>query len=80
MEATSGQVVDTVVIPVTEVANSNAMEKAGFIKAIMNLKEDGVIIDTISTDRHTQTRKRLRTDPIFKGMIRKGHFKIDTLL
>ena len=45
----------------------------------MNLKEDGIIIDTISTDRHTQIRKLLRTDPIFKDMIRKGHFKIDSL-
>ena len=67
MNATSGEVVDTVVIPVTEVANSNAMEKAGFIKSVLDLKEEGVNISTISTDSHIQIRKLMRTDPRFSG-------------
>ena len=65
MNATSGEVVDTVVIPVTEVANSNAMEKAGFINSVLDLKEDGVNICMISTDTHIQIRKLMRTDPRF---------------
>ena len=72
MDAKSGHVVDTVVVPVTDVANSNAMEKAGFIKTMMNLKDEGVVVDTVSTDRHTQIRKLVRTDPRFKGNICSG--------
>ena len=67
MDPTTGEVVETVVIPVTDVANSNAMEKAGFVKVVLDLQNEGINIHTISTDRHIQIRKLMRTDPRFKG-------------
>ena len=39
METVSGKVVDTVVIPVTDVKNSNAMEKRGFTKVLKKIEE-----------------------------------------
>ena len=61
----TGRVIDTVVIPVTEVKNSNAMEKAGFTKILNRLKIEGVKVDIVSTDKHTQIIKLMRIDPNF---------------
>ena len=69
METQTGQVVDTVVIPVIEVANSNAMEKEGFIRILRKLKEEGVIVDIISTDKHVQIKKLMRVDPEFNSIM-----------
>ena len=68
IETETGRVVDTVVVPVTDVKNSNAMEKEGFVKLLKALKKDGVKIDMISTDRHIQIRKLMRTDPEFNNI------------
>ena len=68
MESETGKVVDTIIIPVTEVANSNAMEKAGFVKIIKRLKDAGVKIDIVSTDRHIQIRKLMKVDPEFNDI------------
>ena len=65
METKTSRVIDTVDIPVTEVKNSNAMEKAGFIKILSGLKKEGVKVDIVSTDKHTQIRKLMRVDPNF---------------
>ena len=65
METNTSRVIDTVAIPVTEVKNSNAMEKAGFIKILSGLKKEGVKVDIVSTDKHTQIRKLMRVDPNF---------------
>ena len=62
-----GKVVDTTVVAVTDVKNSNAMEKEGFIRILEWLqKEFSIKIDTISTDRHPQIRKLMNVDPRFK--------------
>ena len=68
IETETGNVVDTIVVPVTEVKNSNAMEKEGFVRLLKGLKKDGVKIDIISTDKHTQIRKLMRVDPDFNIM------------
>lgn len=68
MESSSGMVVDTVVIPVTDAPNSNAMEKAGFIKAVETVLNENIKIDTISTDGHVQIRKMMRVDSRFNGI------------
>jgi len=63
MVSESGEAVDTFVVAVTEVAYSNAMEKEGFIRIIDSLQNEGVKIDIVSTDRHSQIRKLLRFNP-----------------
>ena len=68
IETETGHVVDTVVIPVTSVANSNAMEKAGFMKLVQSMKAEGVKIDIISTDKHTQIRRLMRMDPDYNSI------------
>ena len=52
IDSKTGQVVDTVVIPVTECSSSNAMEKEGFYRSLKRLKKEGVKVDVVSTDRH----------------------------
>lgn len=68
IETATSKVVDTIIIPVTEVKNSNAMEKEGFIRLLNNLQKEGLKIDIISTDKHTQIRKLMRVDPTFKNI------------
>ena len=45
---------------VTEDGNSNRMEKMGFEKALKSLKDEGIIPEQITTDRHVQIRKHLK--------------------
>ena len=68
IETESGNVIDTIVIPVTEVKNSNAMEKEGFVRLLSAMQKEGVKIDIISTDKHTQIRKLMRVDPQFNSI------------
>lgn len=42
------------------------MEKEGFIRLLDRLIEKQLIIEQISTDRHNQIRKLMRTDVRFK--------------
>ena len=44
------------------------MEKAGFVKLLDGLLEEDINITEISTDRHCQIRKLLRTDPKYIGI------------
>ena len=48
------------VTQVNEAGNSNAMEKVGFKKVLSQLKDEGVQIQQLTTDRHVQVRKYLR--------------------
>ncbi|XP_047136733.2 uncharacterized protein LOC124813552 [Hydra vulgaris] len=68
LELESGCVVDTTFIPVTEVTNSNCMEKAGFIHLLKKFKKAGLNISVISTDRHPQIRKVFKVDPRFNDI------------
>ena len=46
---------------VTEAKNYNNMEKVGFIKGYkLKKKKNGVTVDQITTDRHSQIKKHMR--------------------
>ena len=47
---------------VTEAGNFNRMEKMGFKKALKSLKDEGIISEQITTDRHVQIRKYLKEE------------------
>ena len=47
---------------VTEVGNSNRMEKVGFKKVLSLVKGDGIILSQITTDRHAEIQKHLREE------------------
>ena len=47
-------------IKVSEVDNSNQMEKNGFIKTLQMFKDENITPTQITTDRHTQIRKYMR--------------------
>ena len=47
---------------VTEAGNSNRIEKIGFERALKSLKDEGIIPEQITTDRHVKIRKCLKED------------------
>ncbi|XP_066918258.1 uncharacterized protein [Clytia hemisphaerica] len=52
-----------------ECKNSQGMEKEGFIRSIVQLVEELIDLAVISTDRHTQIKKLMATDPLFNWLI-----------
>ena len=42
------------------------MEKEGFVYLLDSLLDQGVNVDTLSTDRHCQIRKLMRVEPRYK--------------
>ena len=54
------KIVATIITQVTEAKNSNNMEKVRFIKGLKFSRTNGVIVDEITTDRHSQIRKHMR--------------------
>ena len=44
----------------SEVVNSNQMEKKGFIKSLKMIKDEGILPKQITTDRRTQMRTSMR--------------------
>ncbi|XP_033096850.1 uncharacterized protein LOC117101089 [Anneissia japonica] len=56
----TGMIFDFELIQVSEVKNSNAMEKEGLIRTINRLIDFGCVIDTIATDRHVQIKCLMR--------------------
>ena len=62
LDVNSKKVVDFKVVSVTEVANSNQMEKKGFIETLSHIEANGIKVDTISTDRHPQIKKEMRVN------------------
>ena len=47
-------------IQVSEVDNSNQIEKKGFVKTLQMFKDENITPTQIITDRHTQIRKYTR--------------------
>ena len=47
---------------VTQAGSSNRMEKMGFEKALKLLKDEGIILEQITTDRYVQIRKYLKEE------------------
>ena len=62
LDVESQKVVDFKVVSVSEVANSNVMEKKGFIETLANVEGNGVKVKILSTDRHPQIKKELRVN------------------
>ena len=62
LDQTKNTIISMSVTQVTEVGNSNSMEKLGFIKTLNKLKEKNVQIKQITTDRHKQIRKYIREE------------------
>ena len=53
MMSDAGKVLTFNIVQVTEVTSSNAMEKEGFERCFNELRDEGVHINRIATDRHT---------------------------
>ena len=60
MDKETGKIVAMFLIQVSEVDNSNQMEKKGFIKTLQMLKGKNITPRQIATDRHTKIRKYMR--------------------
>ena len=45
------------------------MEKAGFVEVLDRVRSKGINVKRVSTDRHPQIRKLLRSNPKYKGKI-----------
>ena len=54
------KIISMAVTQVSKAGNSNRMEKMGFVKVLSKLKEKGLNIEQITTDRHTGIRKHMR--------------------
>ena len=54
------KIISMAVTQVSEAGNSNRIEKMGFVKVLSELKEKGLNIQQITTDRHTGIRKHMR--------------------
>lgn len=52
MHVPTEKILDFSLVQVSEVANSNCMEKEGLKRCLQNLETDGQIIDTLATDRY----------------------------
>ena len=64
MDKNTNKIVAFSLTQVSEAGNSNRMEKMGFEKSLRLLKNEGIIPEKITTDRHIQIRKHLRVqDP-----------------
>ena len=50
------------VVVVTEVGNSNQMEKKGFVDSLANVEANGTKVDIISNDRRPQIKKEMRVN------------------
>ena len=62
MDIDTCKVVDFKVVSVSQVANSNVMEIKGFKEVLNSVENQGIRVSVISTDRHPQIRKEMRTN------------------
>lgn len=62
MDALTEKVVDFKIISCTQVSSSNTMEIKGFKDSLKAIEDNGVKVSTISTDRHPQIVKEMRTN------------------
>ena len=53
MDDNTGKITAFSIVQVSEVTSSNAMEKEGFIRCLTTLEDNEVVINRITTDRHT---------------------------
>ena len=57
MNQITNKIAAMTITQVTEAQNSNNMEKIGFIKGLEFSRTNGMTVDQITTDRHSQIRK-----------------------
>ncbi|XP_055884447.1 uncharacterized protein LOC129926168 [Biomphalaria glabrata] len=62
LECQINKVLDIQIVQSTEVANSNACELEGLKRSLCFLEENGLIIKSLTTDRHTSVSKFIRTE------------------
>ena len=60
MDQITNKIAAMTLTQVTEAKNSSNMEKIEFIKGPKFLRKNGVTVDQITTDRHSQIRKHMR--------------------
>ena len=60
MDIDTKLIVDFNVTHVSQVENSDAMEKFGFVKILDRLEEDGITLRSVTTDRHVQIRSFMK--------------------
>ena len=60
MDQITNKIAAMTITQVTEVKNSNNMEKVGLIEGLKFLRTNGVAVDQITTYRHSQIRKHVR--------------------
>ena len=60
MDQITNKIAAMTVTQVTDAKNSNNVETVGFIKGLKFLRTNGVTVDQITTDRHSQIRKHMR--------------------
>ncbi|KAL9977530.1 hypothetical protein ACROYT_G014943 [Oculina patagonica] len=60
MHVPTEKILDFALKQVTEVANSNCMEKEGLKRCLQNLERDGQTIKLLATDRHTQVQAMMK--------------------
>ena len=62
MNQQTNEIVAFTITQVTEAGNSNRMEKVGFTKALKRVKQKGICINQLKTDRHTGIWKYMREE------------------
>ena len=62
MDKQTNQIATFSLVQVTEVGNSNWMEKVGFKRALESLRKEGINPKQITTDRHSGIRKHMREE------------------
>ena len=62
LDKVTNKIFDFSLTQVTEVGNSNRMEKEGFIKVMSKVKGKGIQPKQMTTDRHTGIRKHIREE------------------
>ena len=62
MDKRTDKIVAFSLVQVTEAGNSNRMEKMGFQKSLTLLKNENIVPNQITTDRHSQIRKYMREE------------------
>ena len=60
MDQITNKIAAMTITQVREAKNSNNMEKVGFIKGFKFVRKNGVTVNQITTDIHSQIRKHMR--------------------
>ena len=62
MNQETNEIIAILITQVTEVRNSDSMEKLGFQKTLNEVREKGIVVKQLTADRHMQIQKYLKED------------------